>query len=273
MSQYASASSRIDIDQLKKDIIETHKNFKIKHHISLLGGEIFLEPRWSEVLTLIEDLYLDTIQVRFYSNGLLLNKNKESIVKHINRGSIFRISLHESPETKIGKKVMSEIRNFLQYVKTFIPDAPSMDDVFLKDDDLWNPHRIAVSPNYDVFWTELFKTKNNKLYPHQSNDVVESYKHCPCYNAQLYNGRLWKCPQTAYLRDTLKAFGQLEDEVWQPYLKYKGVSLNPSKSDKDKFYRDQTVAADFCSMCPKGGFYSKKSQDIGKKRHIKVVPL
>ena len=277
MSQFASASSKIDIDIMKKDILNFKKNFEVTHHVSLLGGEVLLEPRWSEVLTLLEELYLNHIQVRFYTNGLLLSKNKEKIVKHLQRGSVLRISIHESPDTKIGNQVYNEIKTFLEHASEYLDELPSLEEIYEEknnSNDRWNiPKKIAGSRQYDDFWTELFKTKNNKLYPHHSNDIFESYQHCPCVNPQIYNGRLWKCPQTAYLRDTLKSFEQLDDPVWQPYLKYKGISLNPTKEEKEKFIKNQYRPVDFCSMCPKGGFYSKKSQDTGKKRHIEVVPL
>tara|TARA_E500000318_G_scaffold60122_1_gene55789 strand:- start:1226 stop:2116 length:891 start_codon:yes stop_codon:yes gene_type:complete len=274
MSQFATASSRIDIDQLKKDLITTHKNFEIEHHVTLLGGEILLEPRWGEVLSLIEDLWLKKIpQIRFYTNGMILSKHKEEVTEHIVKGSRLRISLHEQPNSVKGKHIINEINIFLNYAKKYINDLPSIDEL-LYSQDMWNiPMKVAMSNNFSLFWTELFKTKNNKLYPHLSNDIYASYKHCPCTHAQLYNGRLWKCPQTAYLRDTLTAFDQMDDPQWKPYLEYKGVSLEPTEEEKQEFYKNQKKPASFCSMCPKNGNYSPRHQETFKKIPIKQVSL
>ena len=274
MSQYATASSSIDVDKLKQDIIAFRQNFNVLHHVSLLGGEVLLEPRWSEVLSLIEDLYLGSVQVRFYTNGLLLDKNKEAVVQHMLRGSKLRISLHESPESKVGQQVMKQVALFLEYANKHIENLPSLDVLYSHGrNNLWDiPDKIAASNNYNTYWTELFYEQGGKLYPYNSDNIELSYQHCPCRNAQLYNGRVLKC-QTAYLRDTLAAFEQLDDPAWQPYLQYKGISLHASDEEKAQFYFDQQRPMDFCSMCPKNGHYSVHAQDFGKKRHIKVIPV
>ena len=242
LSQYASPDSRIDLNGLLQDLKRLDEKVKITHHISLLGGEPLLEPRWSEFLTEVEKIF--TCQIRFYTNGLLMHKHIDKIIMHMKRGTKFRCSMHEAPHTPRGALILKNINLLKEEAKKHDLDLPSM-----TDGDTWNiPDTIAYSINFKELWVNANIEKDGKLYPHDSNDPEQSYqKGCFCPNPQLYKGRLYKCAQTAYIRDILKTTDQLDSKEWKPYLKYNGVDLQDSLAE---FCKTQYQPSWFCTQCP-----------------------
>ena len=278
-SQWVSPKSGIDIDALIEDLRKFDQKVNIQHHISLLGGEVLLEPRWSELLTAIEDIFLDKCQVRFYTNGLLLDKHKEQILEHIKRGSKLRVSIHEAPHTKRGKLVMENIEKFVEYAHSQGVTQVKGYDAVLQDardgEDQWDiPDMVSYSRNFSELWSDTFVVdkENSKVYPYNSDDINLSYSACPCANVQLYQGRLWKCAQSAYLRDTLSIFGQSDDPEWERYLKYVGVSLDDDVEMIRDFCDTQYQPSWICSMCPKGGNYFVRDQDESFDK-VKLIPV
>ena len=259
LSQYASPDSLINLDTLLEDLKELDKKIDISHHISILGGEPFLEPKWSEFLTEVEKIFLHKCQVRFYTNGLLIHKNIDKIIMHMKRGTKFRCSMHEAPHTPRGKLIM---KNTKLLKEEALKNGLQIQD--LGRSDVWNiPHHIAYSINYLELWKNAMIEKDNKVYPHNSNDSENSYKiGCTCPNPQLYKGRLYKCAQTAYIKDLLKTTGQLDSEEWKPYLKYDGISLKENLHD---FCETQYQPSWFCTQCP--NFYN----DIPRKQEPKSI--
>ena len=242
LSQYTSPDSFINLDTLLEDLKQLNKKIEITHHISLLGGEPFLEPRWSEFLTEVEKIF--TCQIRFYTNGLLIHKNIDKIIMHMKRGTKFRCSMHEAPHTPRGALILKNINLLKEEAKKHsleLPDATR--------GDLWNiPDHIAYSIDYPELWRNSMIEKDQKVYPHNTGNCKKSYElGCICEMPQLYKGRLYKCAQTAYLRDMLKITDQLDSKEWQPYLKYNGVSLDDNLSE---FCQTQEEPAWFCTQCP-----------------------
>lgn len=275
-SQWISPKSGIDIDQLINDIHKFDQTITINHHVSLLGGEVLLEPRWSELLTVIEDVFLNKCQVRFYTNGLLLDKHKEQVLHHIKRGSKLRISMHEAPHTKRGNLVMENIQKFVEYAHSNgLTQVKGFDAVMRYDDDQWDiPDLVSYSRNFSDLWSDTFivDKENSKLYPYNSDDITQSYSACPCRHPQLYQGRLFKCAQSAYLRDTLSIFNQSNDLQWEYYLKYNGISLDDDIEVIRDFCDTQYQPSWICSMCPKGGNYFPREQDESFDK-LKLIPV
>lgn len=242
LSQYASADSRIDLDKLLEDLKNFNNKIQITHHISLLGGEPLLEPRWSEFLTEVEKIF--TCQIRFYTNGLLMHKHIDKIIMHMKRGTKFRCSMHEAPHTPRGSLILKNINLLKEEAKKHGLNLPGM-----TDGDTWNiPDHISYSINFKELWGNANIEKEGKLYPHNSNNAEQSYQEgCFCPNPQLYKGRLYKCAQTAYIKDILKTTNQLDSEEWRYYLKYDGVGLKDSLAE---FCKTQYQSSWFCTQCP-----------------------
>jgi organic radical activating enzyme len=244
-SHIASLKSKVNIDKLIDSFKKLEKRIWITDHISLLGGETFLEPRWSEVLTEIEKVF-PYCRLRFYTNGVYLLKNYDSILKHMSRGTELHISIHEKNNTTLGASIKKTITEF--YKK-------------LIQDKFTDFERIYYKNQYLTVWNKSFIEKKKKIYPHNSKDIFKSYAGCVCPNIQFYKNKLWKCATIAYLKDTLGTYKQLNDPEWQPYLKYKGLSLDASNDEYKEFFTKQYTPESICSICPSKHYNLPHKQD------------
>ena len=113
------------------------------------------------------------------------------------------------------------------------------------------------------------KKKEDKVYPYNHNSPAKSFKVCSCPNAQLYAGRLWKCPNTAFLRELLYVTGQEEDPEWQEYL-VDGLPVDCSDAMLTEFCINSKLPESVCSMCTaKPIRFSAALQERSKR---KVIP-
>ena len=227
-SQIALPNSSLNLENTIKDLKKFNERIHISDHISILGGEVLLEKNWSSFLTEVFDIFNSSTKVRFYTNGLLVHKNIDDIEMHVKKGCELRVSVHEAPHTKRGQLVTKNIK-------------------------LLNDRKIPfiASFNYLDFWGNAVIEKDNKVYPHNSSSMEESKKWgCLCPNTQLYKGRIYKCAQTAYIKDRLKTTNQLADPAWNKYLKYDGLSIYDA-SDKElvDFCKTQYQPSWFCTQC------------------------
>lgn len=244
-SHIASINSKIDIDKLLDSFKRLEERIVITDHISLLGGETFLEPRWSEVLTKIEDTFSYS-RLRFYTNGVYLLKNYDNILKHMLRGTELHISIHEKNNTTLGANIKKTITEF--YKKLIQDKFVDFDRIFYKDQYLTN-------------WNKAFIEREKKIYPHSTKDIYKSYENCVCPNVQYYKNKLWKCATIAYLKDTLGTYKQLNDPVWKPYLKYEGLDVDAPDDEFKHFFTKQYSPEYICSICPSKHYNLSHKQD------------
>jgi len=251
-SNVLSPGSGINVDQMISDMEKILPRIHIWSHISLLGGEPLLEPRCNELLTKLESLV--RCRVKLFSNGILLYKNKEWIVDHMKRKTILRISLHIKPTTGEGKLVYKNVHDFIEYAKNKV--------------DLENT--LEVSEPWNEKWFDALKYQEGKYYPWEDNDIQKSWARCTAPQLQIYRGFLWKCANIAYLKETLSATNQLEDNIWQKYLQYNPVPTDAPIEDIYKLAESQNKESYICNMCPANPkyFYANKQLDVKKK----VVP-
>jgi hypothetical protein len=64
----------------------------------------------------------------------------------------------------------------------------------------------------------------------------------------LFEGRLWKCPQTASLHLAAAKFSLQSREEWGPYLGYSGVDV--TCSDEELAFHLTRGPEPVCGMCP-----------------------
>ena len=95
------------------------------------------------------------------------------------------------------------------------------------------------------------------FYPFFSKDIEASYNNCTCPNAQVMDGKIYKCAPIAYLSIALQKTGQLKDKFWQPYLNYKPADVS-SKHELVEFFKTHKRAEKICSMCPSEAHWIQK---------------
>ena len=232
--------SSLPIDDLLRDIEILLPRIYVWSHISVLGGEALIEPRTKEVLKLIRDMS-EGVYVKIFSNGLLIPQNTDWILEHMKEGGIFRISLHIPPSDprigrndKTGDITYKNVRDFIEIAKKEGVDM----------------NLLEISENWDDLWFDLLKWKDNKFYPWEDNNIEKSFEYCTAPNVQLYLGRLWKCPSIAYLRETLVSTGQVDDPVWQKYLKYHATPVDAPIEELHAMADQVLNPHEICNKCP-----------------------
>lgn len=239
-SSVLSPGSSLSIDSLLRDLEIILPRIYVWSHVSVLGGEALIEPRTKEVLKLVRDM-TDGVYVKIFSNGLLIPQNTDWILEHMKEGGIFRISLHIPPtDPRIGRtNVMGDIT--YKNVRDFIEVAQREGiDMSL----------LEISENWDDLWFDVLQWKDNKFYPYEDNNIEKSFEYCTAPNVQLYSGKLWKCPSIAYLHETLASTGQLEEPVWQKYLRYNATPVDAPIEDIHVMAQEVLLPHDICNKCP-----------------------
>lgn len=158
------------------DIDETIKSLKILNkyaffeNIRLLGGEPTLNPNLLEIIKKIREVNIIT-HITLVTNGLLLNKLNDEILKNINR---IEISMYNYSQTKQ--------QTIYDWCK-----------------EITKKYNISIYVTKYAHFREPFCYVENK-----DNELVEKiYNNClsakiwMCYN--IYNNYLFKCPQALAL--------------------------------------------------------------------------
>ena len=248
-SSLLSANSTVNIDQLLEDIENILPKIYVWSHVSVIGGEPLLEPRTKEVTRVLRELCYgergtQPCNVKLFSNGSRLLQEKEWRVDEMLKGVVFRLTFHFPWYSIKGHKNWENAYEFTKYAESRGVDMNS------------NTFELSEAFRLDNgqprVWFDLFKydySDGIKYYPHEDNNIKESFKHCSCPNSQLYNGHLWKCPMMSYLRESLDASGQLDDPAWQKYLKYKPTSIDSSDDDIRASFKEVKEPTWICNMC------------------------
>ena len=96
-------------------------------------------------------------------------------------------------------------------------------------------------------WSRRYHGYGSAMKPFTDGDQRRSWTNCPARQcAQLFDGKLWKCPAVAYL-PMQHAKYQLSAE-WQPYLQYEALGPEAALPEIAAFLarEDEPV----CRMCP-----------------------
>ena len=215
-SNYFAPSSKLDTDALLRDIEVILPRLDLGR-VNVIGGEPLLNPRCEEIVNTC--ISSTKSLVYLYTNGLLLHKNEDRIRKVLENPRVFlRISIHLKEEEDIIKK--------------------------------FNHPKVLVTVHHtgQDRWFNSIKKRDNKVYPYNHNSITRSYNACSCPNPQLYNGKLWKCPNTAYLRELLSVTEQEDADEWQEYI-VDGVPVDCSDEELTKFCDQSILPEKVCNMC------------------------
>lgn len=229
----------VDGDQFLKDIHSIAQNINVIEHLAILGGEPLLrkdfEYLFKKALSILEEHNFNMKKLFLYTNGLLLHKNL--YIKDLLEKYRFNLQITFHPNKK------SKTKNVL------INNLKKSADIIRKKTNvsMWRPHT----------WKKHYAEKDSKIYPFFSKDIEASYNNCTCPNAQVMDGKIYKCAPIAYLSLALQKTGQLKDKFWQPYLNYKPADVS-SKHELVEFFKTHKRAEKICSMCPSEAHWIQK---------------
>ena len=243
-SNYFSAGSKINTDSLLEDIRLILPRVDVER-VSVIGGEPLLNPRCEEILrTCVEHA---PNQVWMYTNGELIMEN-QWIRDYLENPKVFlRISLHLPESTERGRKIIENVKAF---------DHPKL---------MITEHHTGVDR-----WFDSIKKRGDKVHPFNQGNPDKSFKWCSCSNAQLYNGRLWKCPNTAFLKELLYVMDQSEDKEWQEYL-VDGLPVNCTDIELKKFCENSIRAESVCNMCTSKPLHFSAALQQETKRKVIIT--
>jgi Radical SAM superfamily len=193
---------------------------------SLLGGEPTLNPALSEIVRIARRHWPQS-KLQLVTNGFLLGRHPDLPRTLEETGCRLEISVHhDSPEyqTRVAA------------VRTLVES--------------WQKrHRLYVHwRDSNTRWTRTYRGEGASMRPYNDARPRESWEHCRSrWCPQIHAGKLWKCPQLAYLRMQLDKHGISGEPEWQPYLGYR--PLGPECTDAE--LREFVAREDelYCSMC------------------------
>ena len=216
-SNYFAPGSKLDTDQLIKDIHTILPRVDVDR-VSVIGGEPLLNPRVREIVHACLE-HQDVVYL--YTNGLLLNEeNRAWIDEDLNEypGLFLRVSIH-----------VPEVFENIQKMKS---------------------DKVIITEHHDGKdrWFNSIKQSGGKVYPYGHNKIESSFHFCSCPNTQLYKGKLWKCPNSAFLEELLYVTEQQDDDCWVPY-KSDGLPVDCSDEELAEFCYNSKKAEEICNMC------------------------
>jgi len=203
----------------------------------ILGGEPTISPEVNDWIFGLRDL-MPTTQIRFTTNGLLLNK-KFDIVKHMAEigNCVFKIAFHQDNP---------ELEEVVERIFSMYDWEPVVE---------YGVHRYKTKNNFrfhvkrpDVFW-KTFKGSYENMHPHDSNPADAFAICCQQTCPLLHNGRIYKCSTSGLLAETLEKFGYPNSDQWQPYIQ-QGIGPDCSDAELTAFLNNFSKPADVCRMCP-----------------------
>lgn len=204
----------------------------------IIGGEPLANPTIDEWIIGSKKLFPNS-QIRFTTNGMLLYKKLELIdLMHDLGNFIFKITVHKKDSVleETIKKIFTKF-NFEPVTEYGILRYKTS-----------NNFRFQI--NRPTKFIKTYKNNYNNMLPHKSNPK-EAFDICVQQNCPLlYKGKIYKCSSIGILDDVLKKFNRDKTIEWEPYLNYKGISIDSSLNDITAFINRFGKPENICSMCP-----------------------
>jgi uncharacterized Fe-S cluster-containing radical SAM superfamily protein len=211
----------------------------------ILGGEPLMHPRIEDWILGLREL-LPTSQIRFTTNGLLLEK-KFHVVKLLEEigNCVFKIAIHvNDPDLE---KIIQKIYDSY--------DWEPVTEFGVERHTTGNRFRFHVK-RPDIFW-KIYQGKYENMMPHHSvpGEAFEicCQQTCPL----LYQDRIYKCSTNGLLRDTLSKAGNPNWEEWQPYLN-DGIGVDCPDQALESFLSNFGKPHRVCGMCPSKSYSDSK---------------
>lgn len=192
---------------------------------SMLGGEPAVNKDLCDIIKIARKHWKNKMQL--VSNGFLLKNHPDLPKVLVDTDCNLEISVHHS--SKEYQKKFQKVNEMLLTWK--------------------DKHDIKLNIRQSVErWTRTYLGSGKDMKPYNDNQQRKSWSVCRAkWCPQIYDGKIWKCPQLAYLPMQLEKMGLTDDEDWKPYLKYKPISPDASYEKLSEFLKKEDES--FCKMC------------------------
>ena len=203
----------------------------------IMGGEPLINPECKQWIYGVRDV-LPESQIRFTTNGLLLEKNWDVMDAIEDVGNaVFKISVHVDNE-----KLENTIKKIFNRYE-------------------WEPvyefgiHRWATKNglrfqiNRPDKFIKTFKNDYSNMSPWHANPK-EAFDNCIQQTCPLlYNGRIYKCSTSALIKDTLSRYNFPNWKEWEPYMS-EGIHWTSDSNDIESFINNFGKPNKICAQCP-----------------------
>ena len=203
----------------------------------IMGGEPLINPECKQWIYGVRDV-LPESQIRFTTNGLLLEKNWDVMDAIEDVGNaVFKISVHVD-----NKKLENTIKKIF--------DRYEWEPVYEFGIHRWaTKNGLRFQINRPDKFVKTFKNDYSNMSPWHANPK-EAFDNCIQQTCPLlYNGRIYKCSTSALVKDTLERYDYPNWEEWKPYMS-EGIHWTSSSNDIDTFINNFGKPNKMCAQCP-----------------------
>jgi hypothetical protein len=194
---------------------------------SLLGGEPTLNSALCQIVRIAHG-HWPCSRLQLVTNGFLLGRHPELPAVLEETGCQLEISVHHQSR---------EYQELLEPVRQLI--------------DTWQ-QQYCLRINWrasSARWTRTYQGDGATMRPYHDGRPRQSWENCRArWCPQIHEGKLWKCPQLAYLQMQLEKVGIRDDLDWQSYLDYR--PLDPACTDAELREFVSREDEHYCAMCP-----------------------
>ena len=221
--------------EMKQDLTEWLDVIDIPD-FGIIGGEPLLNPEILDWLDGIRTL-MPNAQIRFTTNGMLLNKNMHLIDLMHNIGNVvFKITAHKVTE-ELNECITEIMRSFKWH--------------HLRE---YGADRFVTTNNFKFYvkhpsvFYKTYKGTYSNMQPH-NNDPEKAFDLCIQQKCPLlYKKNIYKCSTSGLLKETLIRTNNLKKE-WKPFIP-QGILPTSSIKDITTFIDNFGKANIICGQCP-----------------------
>jgi hypothetical protein len=196
---------------------------------NLLGGEPTLHPKLVELLS---------IATKYFQRGRFDEMGRDSPICLITNGT----ALHRHAGLK-ELMIKHRIRLFLSVHYNKPAEVIELVESWGKDGVPVTIFDYAINKD----WRKFYKGHGSEMEPFSDENPRQSWEKCNAKNYfQLFDGKMWKCANIAYLILAKRALNI--SKKWDEYLAYQPLSPDESKSAITQFFKREEES--ICSMCP-----------------------
>ena len=229
-------------------------------HVTIIGGEPLLHPRIYDILTEARRIF-DHAVIEVYTNAFLLPK----------RPKIFNV-LKKIGNAKVSCSIHNKNPKYREIVERNLHQAFYSKGKWFETSS--NTHTcetvvLEVTDPTQGGWYDYRRVVDGVLKPWNDNDPTSSYKNCGVnIYPIIYKNKLYKCPPISMVRTHLTKNFMLEDEDWEPYLKYEGLDPDCNEQELEKFVKNIYEPHSICAMCPANPVL--KPQEEAVVKNVKI---
>ena len=205
--------------------------------IGVMGGEPLINPQITDWLIGMRQI-LPSAQIRFVTNGLLLERNWHIVELLQDLGNtVLKISQHVDDDRidSVVEKIFSAW------------DWEPVEEFGIKR---WGrKHNLRFQIAKPTQFLKTFRGEYHNMQPH-NNNPAEAFDFCVQQRCPLlYNGRIYKCGTVGLTPELLQRYDYPNYDLWNPYIDA-GLDNNCSEQDLNKFINNFGKPHQLCRQCP-----------------------